>query len=139
MAQNNLSLEERAHLQDAATAFASYVTEKYPQTNGAGQLNYYMSGSLAVMLLSQADSIDLLDSSQLPDVSTRGLDKGLLARLADFTRPIGDFDYVETTTYKDAKKESTSYSDDPEGYSRERKKFLFSADSNIPVPVTRNR
>lgn len=128
MVQNNLSLEERMHLQDAATAFASYVTEKYPQINEEGQLNYYMSGSLAVMLLSQADSIHLLDSSKLPNVSTRetrSLDRGLSAKLADFTRPIGDFDYVETTAYKDAKKEIPSYSDDPEGYSRERQKFLF--------------
>jgi hypothetical protein len=128
MAQKNPLLGERAYLQDAATAFASYVTEKYPQINKDGQLNYYVSGSLAVMLLSQADSIDLLDSSQLPDVSsreTRSLNGGLSAELADFTRPIGDFDYVETTAYKEAKKAIPSYSDDPEGYSRERKRFLF--------------
>lgn len=128
MSQNNLSLEERIHLQEAATAFASYVTKKYPQFNEDGQLNYYISGSLAAMLLSQAESVDLLDSSQLPAISTREtriLDRGLSGKLADFIRPIGDFDYVETVAYKDAKKEIPSSSDDPEGYIRERKKFLF--------------
>lgn len=128
MTHNDPSLEERAHLQDAVVAFASYVTEKYPQINADGRLNYYMSGSLAVMLLSQADSIDLLDSSQLPAVSTREtrrLDDGLSSRLATFTRKIKDFDYVGTSAYKDAKREIPSYSDDPKGYSRERKKFLF--------------
>jgi hypothetical protein len=129
MAQNNPSLEERTHLQDAAIAFASYVTEKYPQINEEGQLNYYMSGSLAVMLLSQADSIDLLDSSKLPDVSTketRNLDRGLSAKLADFTRPIGDFDFVELQPYKDGKKEiQEGYPANQDVYSQLRKKYLW--------------
>jgi hypothetical protein len=128
MAQNNPPLEERAHLQDAATAFASYITEKFSQVNADGRLNYHMSGSLAVMLLSQAGSIDILDSSKLPDVSireTKRLYYSLSVRLAAFTRKIGDFDYVETRAYKDAKKKIPSYSADPEGYSREREKFLF--------------
>jgi hypothetical protein len=129
MAQNNPSLEERTHLQDAATAFASYVTEKYPQIDEEGQLNYYMSGSLAVMLLSQADSIDLLDSSKLPDVSTRetrNLGRGLSAKLADFTRPIGDFDFVELQPYKDGKKEiQDGYPANQDVYSQLREKYLW--------------
>lgn len=128
MQTQTLNLENRTKLLAGAQAFAEYITQKYPQINDDGKLNYYMSGSLAVMLLSQADSIDLLDSSQLPDISTREtrrLEEGLSEKLMNFTRPIGDFDYVETTAYKDAKKEIPSYSDDPEGYRRERKKFLF--------------
>jgi|TARA_Y100000034_G_C6856685_1_gene389407 hypothetical protein len=128
MAQNNLSLEERAHLQDAATAFASYVTEKYPQINEDGQLNYYISGSLAVMLLPQVDSIDLLDSSQLPDVSTRetrSLDGGLSAKIAEFTRPIGDLDFVRTEVYNQALKEANShYPKDPQKYTELRGKIM---------------
>ena len=38
MAQNDLSLEERTRLQDAAGAFASEVTTKYPQINEEGKL-----------------------------------------------------------------------------------------------------
>ncbi len=129
MVQNNLSLEERIHLQKAAVAFASYVTGKYPQINEDKQLNYYISGSLSVMLLAQVDSMDLLDPSKLPDISikkTRRLNKKLVSKLEDFTRQIGDFDYVETEAYRDAKdKTIPRYEMDPEGYVRERGKFLF--------------
>ena len=78
------------------------------------------------MLLSQADSIELLDPSEFPHVSIRERKslKGL-SELAYFTRPIGDFDYVETPAYKNAKRAIPSYSKDPKGYKRERKKFLF--------------
>jgi len=136
MAQNNLSLEERTHLQDAATAFASYVTEKYPQINEEGQLNYYISGSLAVMLLSQVDSIDLLDSSQLPNVSTRetrSLGGGLSAKLADFTRSIGDFDYVETTAYKKAKANLPKHPDSEISITDKMKAYIDGKE--IPKPV----
>ena len=121
-------LLQKPHLTYAAIAFASYVTEKYPQISAEGRLNYYVCGSLAVMLLSQADSVDLLNSRQLPNISareTKKLDDIVLSKLGVFTRKIGDFDYVETDVYKEAKGEIPSYSDDPEGYRRERRKFLF--------------
>lgn len=128
MAEENISLEERLHLIEAALAFSSYVTDRYPQINDDNKLNYSISGSLAMILLSQADTIEKLDSSQLPKVSLveeQRLPDGLRSKLADFTRKIGDFDFVGTEVYDQALREANSYwPKNPEKYGNLRSKII---------------
>lgn len=67
------------------------------------RLNYYLSGSLATMLLSKAESFTELDESQVPDLKearTRNVPEKTRQILATFARPMGDLDYVPTDFYK---------------------------------------
>lgn len=128
MAEENISLEERLHLIEAAVAFTSYVTDKYPQINDDNKLNYSISGSLAVILLSQADTIEKLDSSHLPEVSLKEeqrLSDGLRDKLAGFIRKIGDFDFVTTEAYDEALREANKYwPKEPEKYRSLRSRII---------------
>lgn len=85
-----------------AEVFAYYVTEKWPQINEAGEINYYFAGSLAVMLLAQTDSMTLLDPQYFPKISPLqiiNMPTQVKARLTTFARKIGDLDYIKSPNY----------------------------------------
>lgn len=128
MVKSSHSLEEGIQLLENAKDFASYVVTKYPQVNEKGELNYYLSGSLLVMLLSQAKSFDLLDTSKIPKISviqTKSITENASNKLKLFARKIGDLDFVETSAYKQLKSYIPDVYHDPEGYFKEKEKFLF--------------
>lgn len=67
-------------------------------------LNYYLSGSLATMLLSQANRFTELDAAQLPNLAettTREIPESARKMLASFSRQIEDIDYVPSDEYKE--------------------------------------
>lgn len=127
MVKSSHSLEEGIQLLENAKDFASYVVTKYPQVNEKGELNYYLSGSLLMMLLSQAQYFELLDSSKIPEIKIaerRQIPLDLSDKLKQFARKIGDLDYVETSAYKKAKSELPDEYVEPEKYAEEKSKFL---------------
>jgi len=66
-------------------------------------MNYYLSGSLATLLLSRAEEFTEIDENQIPGVresQTRTIPESARQILATFARPIGDLDYVPTDFYK---------------------------------------
>ncbi|MBW2967824.1 hypothetical protein KY362_05040 [Candidatus Woesearchaeota archaeon] len=91
--------EADVNLNEAAVEFARYVSSKYPQREG--DIPYYaFAGSLGVMLLANADSLQLLDITvplQLAVMRTIDDLAETKERLAPFTRQIGDMDFVRTT------------------------------------------
>ncbi len=71
------------------------------------RMNYYLSGSLATMLISRAMQFTEIDESQMPGViegRTHEIPEAARHILATFARPIGDLDYVATDFYR-AKRE----------------------------------
>jgi len=69
-------------------------------------LNYYLSGSLATMLLSRAEQFTEIDESQIPAIRegpSRPIPESARQILATFARPIGDLDYVSTDSYEGKK------------------------------------
>lgn len=113
----------------SAVKFAEYLTSKWPQTNSGHkisievddqgttvdlpelpssvqtepQLNYYLAGSLAAMLLSRAKSFTVLDENRIPALSnarTIEVPEEVSRIFAAFARPIGDLDYVPMEDYK---------------------------------------
>jgi len=127
MVIRTLSLEQRTQLLQDAKEFANYITIKYPQVNEKGELNYYISGSLLVMLLSQINEFEVLDPSKIPEISIiqkKEIKPELSDKLKSFARKIGDLDYVETSAYKQLKSEIPDEYFDNEGYIKEKNKFL---------------
>ena len=107
-----LNLEERAHLHEAAASFACYTAERYPQVTREGQLIYHIGGSMAIILVSQAESMELLDPSQIPDIviaETQPINEDARNNLGKFVRKVGDFDFVGTETYRKAQKLCDKY------------------------------
>lgn len=112
----------------AAVQFAHYIVNRYPQVDdmhkivfevdegihvelpplpegiqAEPQLNYYLAGSLATMLLSQAETIELCEETNGAHITiVRSLANPVEVRsvLTEFARPIGDLDYVSTAHYK---------------------------------------
>lgn len=119
---------EQEEVLDSAIKFAEYLTGYWPQIDTGREyfietednknikwpplpaqietkpkINYYLSGSLASMLLSQADKFYEIDESQFPIPITTTIKKipetaGKI--LSSLARPIGDLDYVPTDYYK---------------------------------------
>ena len=136
MTNNTLSLEQRAQLMQNAKEFANYITTKYPQVNEKGELNYYLSGSLLVMLLSQVNEFEVLDSSKIPEIriiQRKEIKPEILDKLKLFARKIGDLDYVETFAYKQLKSEIADEYLDNEKYIQEKSKFLPFGGENLSL------
>ena len=120
---------EQKEILESATKFAEYLTGRWPQVDtgkklvvennnkGAAvelpelsegietepRMNYYLSGSLASMLLSRAERFTEMDETQIPvltDSRTREIPESARKILASFARQIGDLDYVTTDHYK---------------------------------------
>lgn len=124
---------EQEEILKSAEKFAEYLTSRFPQVDQNRRMiveidekgttvelpelpesiqrepmmNYYLSGSLATMLLSRAgDQLTEIYESQMQGViecQTRVIPKSTRDILATFARPIGDLDYVPTDFYRDKK------------------------------------
>lgn len=146
MENSTISLEQRVRLLEDAKEFANYVTTKYPQVNEKGELNYYLSGSLLVMLLSQINEFEVLDYSKIPEIKIiqkKEIKPELSDKLKSFARKIGDLDYIETSAYKQLKSEIPDEYLNNEGYVQEKNKFLpFGGESfsleELPVSLREN-
>ncbi len=120
---------EQKEILESATKFAEYLTSRWPQVDtgrkpvievddkGATvelpespedietevRLNYYLSGSLASMLLSRAERFIEMDEAQIPalvEARTREIPESARKILSSFARQIGDLDYVPMDHYK---------------------------------------
>lgn len=121
---------EQLKLLDASLDLAQTITDQYPQTDEEGRLDYAIAGSLAFMLLAQADSFEVLDMQRLPDVvPTQRIDipEDASRTLKTFARHLGDFDYVQTKQYGEKKQEAANinYKTHPEEYEHSRKTLLW--------------
>lgn len=122
---------EQKEILESAEKFVNYLTSRWPQVDeGKKMMNYYLSGSLAIMLLSKAESFTEIDENQmdgLNETQTRTVPEKTQQILASFARPIGDLDYVPTDFYND-KRESVrnSYKKvSDEEYQRLRSQYLW--------------
>lgn len=89
-------------------------------------LNYYFAGSLATILLSQAQEVHLFHDttgSQLDLDRTVRITPQASKLLEEFIRPIGDVDYVQTQHYFELKEAASRLSG--EEYTQGRKKYLW--------------
>jgi len=120
---------DQKEILESAIRFAEYLTDRWPQVDTGRKsvveiddkdttvelpeiperietktrLNYYLSGSLATMLLSCAKSFTEIDETQIPalvEVRTREIPESARKILASFARQIGDLDYVPMDHYK---------------------------------------
>ena len=120
---------EQKEILESATKFAEYLTGRWPQVDTGRKpvveidnmgttvelpelpesieteprMNYYLSGSLASMLLSRAERFTEMDETQIPaltDSRTREIPESARKFLASFARQIGDLDYVPADHYK---------------------------------------
>ncbi|MGI6373982.1 MAG: hypothetical protein ACOX0C_01480 [Patescibacteria group bacterium] len=104
--ETETTLEKREIL-ESATKFAEYLVARWPQVETdsefKGKLNYYLSGSLAVMLLSQAEEFTTVDGAQIPEiveVQTKKIPESASRILTSFARQLGDLDYVPSKHYQ---------------------------------------
>ncbi|HSX31583.1 MAG TPA: hypothetical protein VLE99_06735 [Candidatus Saccharimonadales bacterium] len=129
---------EQPRLLTAATDLVSALVDQYPQTNEAGELNYAIAGSFAVMLLSQAEHIEVLDAARIPAVVVTGeiaVPDSAAKALQAFARAWGDLDYVSTPQYDRVRLESQRTLDsDPAAYDEARAKYLFKGPAEITEP-----
>lgn len=112
-----------------ARAFTSELIHKYPQLID-GKLNYYIAGSLGVMLLLESQKFEIIDSSRIPEivsVAEKTIPSAAVQHLEDFVRQIGDLDYVPTVAYKERQREvQDAYGKVPvEEYNRRRSEFIW--------------
>lgn len=120
---------EKQDIIESAVIFADYLTSRFPQVDNIPvptidadkegvkdraqelpedtqimpMLNYYLAGSLAIMLLAQAEQFTEVTGSDEPGVKegeTRPISEGTRLILASFARPVGDLDYVATEYYR---------------------------------------
>lgn len=120
---------EQKEILNSAMKFAEYLTGRWPQVDTGrkpvieidnndttvelpelpegieteARMNYYLSGSLASMLLSRAERFAEMDEAQIPalvEARIREIPESARNILASFARQIGDLDYVPTDHYK---------------------------------------
>ncbi|MBI2483775.1 hypothetical protein HYV71_01150 [Candidatus Uhrbacteria bacterium] len=88
-------------LLSSAQNFVRELIARYPHVNEHGGLDYYFSGSLALMLLACVDSFESLDPEKIPDTiivkDTKQLSPHFKALLLGLVRKVGDIDYVRLT------------------------------------------
>lgn len=148
--------QEQKEILESAEKFAEHLTSRFPQVDENRRMvieiddegttvelpelpesmqtepmmNYYLSGSLATMLLSRAEQFIEIDESQMPGVregQSRAIPESARQILATFARPIGDLDYVPTDFYSGKKAHvQNSYGKvSSEEYQQMRTKFLW--------------
>lgn len=119
---------EQREIIGSVTKFAEYLTDHWPQIDSGEEtavggdqgvdiasphelqesikeqrINYYLSGSLAVMLLSRAERFTAIEDNQIPaivDEYTQDLPVSTRNILTSFARQIGDLDYVPMDHHK---------------------------------------
>jgi hypothetical protein len=120
---------EQKELIESAMKFTEYLTGRWPQIDTGkkpvieiddkgttvelpelpesieteSRMNYYLSGSLASMILSRAEKFTEMDETQIPtlaDARTREIPESARNLLTSFARQIGDLDYVPADHYK---------------------------------------
>lgn len=147
---------EQKEILESAEKFAEHLTSHFPQVDENRRMiievdekgttvelpelpesiqtepmmNYYLSGSLATMLLSRAEQFTEIDESQMPGVQegqTRTIPESARQTLATFARPIEDLDYVPTDFYsgKKAHVQNSWGKVSSEEYQQMRAKFLW--------------
>lgn len=91
---------EKEEILESVLKFTEYITEKWPQLEKEGEkrINYYLSGSLATMLLSKADSFSEIKEDKT--INTKNVPESVKIILKEFSRQIGDLDYVPFDHYK---------------------------------------
>ncbi len=93
-------------------------------------MNYYLSGSLAVMLLARAESFTEMDEGCMPALregTTHPVPERARRLLATFARPVGDLDYVPTDFYraKQAHVQASYRRGEEDEYERARAQYLW--------------
>jgi hypothetical protein len=109
---------EQQEILESATKFAEYLTGRWPQVDTSNldlssdapesvplepKINYYISGSLATMLLSRSEKFSEIIEDDVPttaESNTRDIPESARNILASFARQIGDLDFVQTNHYK---------------------------------------
>lgn len=134
-----LADESKETILAGVEAFTGELLDKYPQVTEDERLNYYLSGSLAVMILLKAGKFEILDELRLPKIvpiDEKELPPEATKYLEGFVRKIGDLDFVETKLYAEQKKAVVnSYGKVPnEEYNRMRKQFLFKGGGGPQIP-----
>lgn len=118
--------ESKETILNGVEAFTNEVLSKYPQLTEDGRLNYYLSGSLGVMILLKGGKFEILDESRIPDIVSiqeKDVPPEAAKHLEGFVRKIGDLDFVYAEQ-KQAVQDSCGKVPNEE-YSRRRKQFLF--------------
>lgn len=93
---------EQKTLLSGAAALATIITEQYPQVDEKGQINYAFAGSMSVMLLSQADRLEIFDQAALPSLThpaNREIPAHSKTILQNFARRMGDIDFLRSKPY----------------------------------------
>jgi hypothetical protein len=99
--------ETKEKILDGVEAFTNEVLEKYPQTSEDGKLNYYLSGSLGVMMLLKGERFEVIDEARLPEivsVAEKEVPPEAAKALEGFVRKIGDLDFVPLEEWKKSDK-----------------------------------
>ena len=99
--------ETKEKILDGAEAFTNEVLEKYPQTSEDGKLNYYLSGSLGVMMLLKGKRFEAIDETRLPEIvsiAEKEVPPEAAKALEGFVRKIGDLDFVPLEEWKKSDK-----------------------------------
>jgi len=122
-------MNHREAILTGAVIVAKTVTDQYPQVDEEGHLGYYFAGSLATMLLSQAESIEPLDTSVLPSVSPTAhipVSAEAATALQAMARPIGDIDIALLSEYSEQAIANTPQYDpaNPEPYRNAQEKWI---------------
>jgi len=132
-----LILDDSYKLLTGVEAFANYVATKWPQVNENGEILYCFAGSLAVMLLGQADSITSIDVSYFPKIvpyQEIQIPNNFRLVLLHFTRKIGDLDFITSQIYGEMLKKANAYCpDDKEAYSLLRNRILTKGGGGLSI------
>lgn len=95
--------EEQATTLRSASDFAHELTAKFPQVDANGNINYYLAGSLATMLLiegggkmvpTKGTALNSFESTGAISIPEAGMN-----HLSTFIRKIGDLDYLPLKDY----------------------------------------
>lgn len=94
---NDRGRELKETILSGVEAFTSEVLDKYPQVSEKGKLNYYLSGSLGVMILLRSGKFEVLDESRIPEIvpiAENEVSPEAIKQFEGFVRKIGDLDFV---------------------------------------------
>lgn len=122
----------------AVEAFTSEVIDKYPQVSKEGKLNYYLSGSLGIMLLLKSGKFEVLDKSRIPEIvpiAEKEISPEAITQFEGFVRKIGDLDFVPLENWKKSEERMRKGSGGPKiaELSETAKKALKISENQIAV------
>lgn len=97
--ESNIDARGREAIIEGAADLAKLITSKFPQQNPDGSVHYYFVGSLSVMLLAQADKMTSVGNDGVAH-EDRDIPESARLKLGQFTRPIGDIDFVRVGKFR---------------------------------------